>query len=215
VRVCLAGLILACAVPAAGAGLSPIEPGLDYHSFASAEQFRTTHINLDLRVDLEDKVISGVVVLELERLDPRATQLVLDTKDLMINDVRQKATDVLGATARIGFQAHVDRTVNGLGSHVNAIPFLLGTKYYIGSDREGLFGAFELGMFDLMSSVDRRVGGQINSVTSNDLKFGLGAGLGYQQDRWNARVNLHSQDVGNFGSAFVISGGIGYQFASL
>jgi hypothetical protein len=123
--------------------------------------------------------------------------------------------NVLGATARLGFQAHVDRTVNGLGSHVNAIPFLLGTKYYIGSDREGLFGAFELGMFDLMSSVDRRVGGQINSVTSNDLKFGLGAGLGYQQDRWNARVNLHSQDVGNFGSAFVISGGIGYQFASL
>ena len=100
VRVCLAGLILACGVPAAGAGLPPIEPGLDYHSFASAEQFRTTHIDLDLRVDLEDKVISGVVVLELERLDPRATQLVLDTKDLMINDVRQKATDVLGATAK-------------------------------------------------------------------------------------------------------------------
>ena len=122
--------------------------------------------------------------------------------------------NVLGATARIGFQAHVDRTVNGLGSHVNAIPILLGTKYYIGSDKEGLFGAFELGMFDLMSSVDRRVGGQITSATSNDLKFGLGAGIGYQQDRWSARVNLHSQDVGNFGSALIITGGIGYQFAS-
>jgi leukotriene-A4 hydrolase len=100
-RVRVAGLALACAVlPAAGADLSPIEPGLDYHSFANVDQFRTTHIELDLRVDLEDKVISGVVALELKRLDPRATQLVLDTKDLMINDVTQKATDVLGATAK-------------------------------------------------------------------------------------------------------------------
>jgi aminopeptidase N len=99
-RVCLAGLVLACGLPAAGADLSPIEPGLDYHSFANVDQFRTTHIDLDLRVDLEGKVISGVVALKLERLDPRATQLVLDTKDLMINDVRQKATDVLGATAK-------------------------------------------------------------------------------------------------------------------
>jgi aminopeptidase N len=100
-RVRVAGLMLACAgLPAAGADLSPIEPGLDYHSFANVDQFRTTFIELDLRVDLEGKVISGVVGLELKRLDPRATQLVLDTKDLMINDVTQKSADVLGATAK-------------------------------------------------------------------------------------------------------------------
>jgi leukotriene-A4 hydrolase len=97
----LAGLALACmALPAAAANPSPIEPGLDYHSYANVDQFRVTQIELDLRVDLEGKVISGVVGLEFKRLDPRATQLVLDTKDLMINDVSQKATDVLGATAK-------------------------------------------------------------------------------------------------------------------
>src|SRR5882724_8058614 len=100
-RVGVAGFIFACAVlPAAGAELSPIEPGLDYHSYANVDQFRVTHIELDLRVDLEGKEISGTVALEVKRLDPRATQLVLDTKDLMINDVSQKATDVLGATAK-------------------------------------------------------------------------------------------------------------------
>src|SRR6266478_2706083 len=100
-RVRVAGLVLACAgLPAAGADLSPIEPGLDYHSFANADQFRTTHIALNLRIDLEGKVISGVVELELKRLDPRATQLVLDTKDLMISDLTQKSADVLGATAK-------------------------------------------------------------------------------------------------------------------
>ena len=43
----------------------------------------------------------------------------------------------------------------------------------------------------------------------------LGLGLGVQQNQWNARVNVHSQDVGNFGSAMMITGGIGYQFAGL
>jgi hypothetical protein len=66
-----------------------------------------------------------------------------------------------------------------------------------------------------MTSVDQRVGGNITSNTSNDMKFGMGVGLGLSQDRWNVRMNIHTQDVGNFGSAFVISGGIGYQFAAL
>jgi leukotriene-A4 hydrolase len=97
----LAALALGCASGAAfGADLTPIDAGLDYHSYANVDQFRVTHVELDLRVDLAGKVISGIVALEFKRLDPRATQLVLDTKDLMINDVSQKATDVLGATAK-------------------------------------------------------------------------------------------------------------------
>ena len=100
-RIGLAGLVFACAaLPAAAAVQSPIEPGLDYHSYANVDQFRVTHIELELRVDLDDKTLSGTVELDLNRLDPRATQLVLDTKDLTIQDVNQKATDVLGATAK-------------------------------------------------------------------------------------------------------------------
>jgi hypothetical protein len=117
----------------------------------------------------------------------------------------------LSGTLRIGFQAHMDRTVAGVDSHVNAIPMLLGAKYFVGPDRQGMFGAFELGMFDLMSRVSR---GTV-SATSNDLRFGMGAGIGYQQSQWSARVSVHSQDVSNFGSAMMITGGIGYQFAGL
>src|SRR5205814_4315265 len=116
--------------------------------------------------------------------------------------------ELLSATLRIGFQAHMDRTVGGTDSHVHAIPILLGTKYYLGPDRQGMFGAFELGIFDLMSSVSR---GAV-SATSNDVRFGMGAGLGYEQGQWNARVNVHTQDDGHFGNAMMITGGIGYQF---
>ncbi len=76
----------------------PIDPAFDYHSYANVDQFRTTHVDLDLRVDFQFKNISGSVTLELKRLDPRSTQLVLDTKGLMILEVTQKAHDVLGAT---------------------------------------------------------------------------------------------------------------------
>jgi len=31
--------------------------------------------------------------------------------------------------------------------------------------------------------------------------------------QWNARVNLHSQDVGHFGDALDDHAGVGYQFA--
>lgn len=97
----LAALALACAtLRAVGAETAPIEPGFDYHSYANVDQFRVTHLEMDLQVDLDTKVIDGVVGLEIKRLDPRATQLVLDTKGMTINDVSQKATDVLGATAK-------------------------------------------------------------------------------------------------------------------
>ncbi len=87
----LGGLALAWTFPALAA---------DEHSFANIDQFRVTHIDLDLRVDVHGKSISGTATLDFKRLDPRAAQLVLDTKDLMVTDVSQKATDVLGATAK-------------------------------------------------------------------------------------------------------------------
>src|ERR1700683_4845568 len=107
VRAAAAPLMLACwsrPAPAAGAGadsdLAPIQPGLDYHSFANTEQFRVTHMELDLRVDFTNKVLFGAVALEIKRLDPRATELVLDTRDLDIRDVEEKPSSVLGALAK-------------------------------------------------------------------------------------------------------------------
>src|SRR5580704_19699891 len=96
--------LLACGGASLGAQHTadngPIDPGFDYHSYANIDQFRATQLELEMRVDLQAQTITGVAGFEFKRLDPRATQLVLDSKGLMINDVRQKATDVLGATAK-------------------------------------------------------------------------------------------------------------------
>ena len=125
--------------------------------------------------------------------------------------VEYPVIEQLSLTARAGFQYHFDKNIAaGVDSHVHSVPVLLGAKYYVmQQDRQGLFAAAELGMFDLMAGAT--VGG--TSASSSDIKFGAGAGVGYQWNQWNARLSLHSHDLGNFGDALMVTGGIGYQFA--
>lgn len=118
--------------------------------------------------------------------------------------------DVLSATARIGFNYQLDKSIPTVGDmHVHSIPVLFGAKYYVMPERQGLFAAAEIGMFDLMSSISNAGA----SASQNDVKFGGGLGVGWQMKQWNARVNLHSHDFGHFGDAIMMSAGIGYQFA--
>src|ERR1700675_454814 len=103
-RVRVAGLILACAgLPPAGADLSPIDPGLDYHSFANVDQFRATHIDLDLRIDLEGRVISGIASLEFKRLDLRSIRASTITRSPMsISSGPRTSTWICGSISKAG-----------------------------------------------------------------------------------------------------------------
>jgi leukotriene-A4 hydrolase len=115
IRHCALGLMLAgSAYAATPADLEPIQSGLDYHSFANIEQFRVTRLELDLRVDSNARVLRGVVGLLVKRLDPGATQLILDTRDLTVTEVTEKAQGVLGATSKtettwVGRPFHFER----------------------------------------------------------------------------------------------------------
>jgi hypothetical protein len=117
----------------------------------------------------------------------------------------------LSLTGRVGFQYHLDKSpVAGVDMHVHSVPVLLGAKYYVmETNRQGLFAAAELGMFDLMASAS----GPGGSASTSEVKFGVGAGVGYQWNQWSARVNVHSHDIGHFGDLMMVTGGIGYQFA--
>jgi leukotriene-A4 hydrolase len=116
-----AALALVCSGGAWAVDNSRIEPGFDYHSYANVDQFRVSHFELDVRVVPDTKEIYGTVTLEVKRLDPRATQLILDTKGMTIIGVSQKATDVLGATSksetiRVSRPFHMDKPDPILGS---------------------------------------------------------------------------------------------------
>jgi aminopeptidase N len=108
---CAAGLgtLALCVLAAAGCGTPPkpsaaaafpepsqpasvpmaTDPGNwpDIHSHADPRAFVTRHFTLDLDVDFTARGLRGTVVLELERLDDAARELVLDTRDLHIGRV--------------------------------------------------------------------------------------------------------------------------------
>jgi leukotriene-A4 hydrolase len=71
-----------------------IQVGKDYHSFANPESIKVTHLNLDLTVDFAKKVLVGTAELDFQKVDPNATQLILDTRDLTINSVTAMGKEV-------------------------------------------------------------------------------------------------------------------------
>jgi leukotriene-A4 hydrolase len=88
----VAGALLASACsqkPVASSATAPTPR--DPSSYANTEAFVTRHLVLDLTADFEAKTLSGTAELQLDRRDPNASELVLDTRDLTIRTVESSA----------------------------------------------------------------------------------------------------------------------------
>ena len=96
----------------------------DPSSYANTEAFVTRHVVLDLTADFDAKTLSGTAELQLDRRDPKASELVLDTRDLTIRSVESSsdgkewtaaahrldaATPAFGSALRITMPARADR----------------------------------------------------------------------------------------------------------
>ena len=87
-------LLFACSKPAPEpAGQSGPASGVDYHSWANTDDYRTTHIDLDFTVDFDRRVLESEAHLHLERLNEANNSLVLDTRGLAIQSVRAGGDD--------------------------------------------------------------------------------------------------------------------------
>lgn len=69
----------------------------DMHSYSNAHQVMIRHLQLELEVDFQKEILSGQVVLSLER-KLSSQRLILDTMDLNINSI-EVATDDLDYVA--------------------------------------------------------------------------------------------------------------------
>src|SRR5687767_12150831 len=58
----------------------------DVHSYSNPQEISITHLNLDIEVLFEQKIIRGKATLDLER-KTEADKLVLDSRDLKIKKV--------------------------------------------------------------------------------------------------------------------------------
>jgi aminopeptidase N len=69
--------------------LDPLSRPRDVHSHSNPEQVRVQHVELDLDVRFDRKILEGSATLHVERIRPEADTLRLDTRGL---DVRSAET---------------------------------------------------------------------------------------------------------------------------
>ncbi|MDU0354514.1 M1 family metallopeptidase [Paraglaciecola aquimarina] len=72
--------------------LEQIEQGVDYHSFSNPDSIIVTHLNLDVDVNFAQKVLQGTAILDFEKVDPLADELILDTRELSIKQITANGT---------------------------------------------------------------------------------------------------------------------------
>jgi len=99
-RIRAACVLIAAAVLSAAstAGRAASDPAHDTHSFARPAEARVTHVALDLRADFAARTLAGTATLTLA-VAPGAREVVLDTKDLVI----ERVTEERGGTLRHTF----------------------------------------------------------------------------------------------------------------
>ncbi len=76
--------------------------GDDPHSYAEPERFLVRHVALDLRADFDAHRLDGSAELTVERVDPAARELQLDTRDLSIRSV--SLLDAAGRARELAFR---------------------------------------------------------------------------------------------------------------
>lgn len=96
-------LLAGCSAPAPAQPDTTVTPApvaitaqapVDKFSYANPAEIRVTHVALDLDVDFDKKSLIGSATLDFDRVNPIATYLILDTKDLNITSVKVNSKDV-------------------------------------------------------------------------------------------------------------------------
>lgn len=66
---------------------------IDPNTFARPDQAKVSHLHLALGVNFEKHIFAGSVLLTVDRVAPNATQLLLDTVDLTVDNVELVSLD--------------------------------------------------------------------------------------------------------------------------
>lgn len=64
-----------------------VEPTTDKFTHANYNDVRVTHVDLNLDVLFDEKVLDGFAVLDIEKINDSATTLILDTNDLTLKSI--------------------------------------------------------------------------------------------------------------------------------
>jgi aminopeptidase N len=97
--------------PAVEAKITPrIVSKDDKFTYANYDEVQITHLDLNLDVNFDEKVLDGVATIEFERLKEGVDTLILDTKDLTIRSVSLSSG---GETAPVDYTLGADDEILG------------------------------------------------------------------------------------------------------
>jgi aminopeptidase N len=82
----------------------------DKFTYANYDEIQITHLDLNLDVNFDEKVLDGVATIEFERLKEGVDTLILDTKDLTIRSVSLSSG---GETAPVDYTLGADDEILG------------------------------------------------------------------------------------------------------
>ena len=84
-------LSMACSAPSTpssdGTAAVPRYTRHDVHSYANTDQVKVQHIDLDLNVLFDERLLRGTVTLTVDRVQPDADTIILDTRNLTIRRI--------------------------------------------------------------------------------------------------------------------------------
>jgi len=92
-------------------GVAAADLSRDHFSFANSDEVQTRHLELDLAVDFERRVLEGHVIHHMECLSPHAGVISLDSRGLTIERVQLSWTD--GEAADLPFELTASDPVRG------------------------------------------------------------------------------------------------------
>jgi aminopeptidase N len=95
--------IVACSQTEAPAPAPEDTRARDFFSFANTDQFITEHLRLALTVDFAAEELFGSATLKLQRIDPAATEIVLDSRDLTVEGASFQSASGESARAEYRF----------------------------------------------------------------------------------------------------------------
>ena len=88
-------LSMACSgpstLPADGTVDNSADVRHDLHSYSNPSQARVRHLDLELEVSFDERILRGTATLTVERVQPDADTIILDTRDLTIRRVETSA----------------------------------------------------------------------------------------------------------------------------
>ena len=110
----------------------------DVHSYSQPGRVRVRHVDLDLEVRFDRRVLEGSATLQLDRLDPDADELVLDTRGLEIRGA-EAATET-GDWRAAEFSLSAADPILGAALHVALPPGAdrVRVRYATGAGASGL-----------------------------------------------------------------------------